>query len=153
MEGVIHPKHRQHLQCCASSYPWREFHCSRNSTEIFLSKILMYLHENNRSLVILNLAEYETLNRENKEISNFPSDKCVNSCPLATGKTRLIEKSNNFIENQTHDLPACSIVPQPTTLPRASSNINAPELSNLYAPLNKQVIHYLHTRHRRKWPL
>jgi hypothetical protein len=34
---------------------------------------------------------------------------------------RLIEKSNDLIGNQTRDLPACSIVPQLTTLPRASS--------------------------------
>jgi hypothetical protein len=30
-----------------------------------------------------------------------------------------IEKSNDFIENRTRDLPACSIVPQPNMLPRA----------------------------------
>jgi hypothetical protein len=33
------------------------------------------------------------------------------------------EKSNDLIGNQTHDLPACSIVPQPTTLPRAQRNV------------------------------
>jgi hypothetical protein len=32
---------------------------------------------------------------------------------------RSIEKSNELIGNRTRDLPACSIVPQPTTLPRA----------------------------------
>jgi hypothetical protein len=31
-----------------------------------------------------------------------------------------IEKSNNLIGNGTRDLPACSIVPQPSTLPRLS---------------------------------
>jgi hypothetical protein len=30
-----------------------------------------------------------------------------------------LKKSNDFIVNRTRDLPACSIVPQPTTLPRA----------------------------------
>jgi hypothetical protein len=30
-----------------------------------------------------------------------------------------IEKCSDLIGNRTHDLPACSIVPQPTTLPRA----------------------------------
>jgi hypothetical protein len=30
-----------------------------------------------------------------------------------------LKKSNDLISNGTHDLPACSIVPQPTTLPRA----------------------------------
>jgi hypothetical protein len=29
-----------------------------------------------------------------------------------------IEKSNNLIRNRTHDLSACSLVPQATTLPR-----------------------------------
>jgi hypothetical protein len=37
----------------------------------------------------------------------------------AAGRIRLIEKSNYLIGNRTRDLPACSIVPQPTTLPRA----------------------------------
>jgi hypothetical protein len=31
---------------------------------------------------------------------------------------RSIEKSNDLIGNRPRDLPACSIVPQPTTLPR-----------------------------------
>jgi hypothetical protein len=30
-----------------------------------------------------------------------------------------MEKSSDLIENQTRDLLACSIVPQPSTLPRA----------------------------------
>jgi hypothetical protein len=37
----------------------------------------------------------------------------------AAGRIRSIEKSNDPIGNKTRDLPACSIVPQPTTLPRA----------------------------------
>jgi hypothetical protein len=32
---------------------------------------------------------------------------------------RSIEKSNDLIGNRTRHLPACSIVPQPTTLPHA----------------------------------
>jgi hypothetical protein len=36
----------------------------------------------------------------------------------AAGRIRSIEKSND-IGNRTRDLPACSIVPQPTMLPRA----------------------------------
>jgi hypothetical protein len=31
------------------------------------------------------------------------------------------EKSNDLIGNRTYDLPTCSIVPEPTTLPRAPS--------------------------------
>jgi hypothetical protein len=37
----------------------------------------------------------------------------------AAGRIRSIKKSNYLIENRTSYLPACSIVPQPTTLPRA----------------------------------
>jgi hypothetical protein len=37
----------------------------------------------------------------------------------AAGRIRSIEKSNDFIRNRTRDLPACGIVPQPTTLSRA----------------------------------
>jgi hypothetical protein len=36
----------------------------------------------------------------------------------AAGRIRLIESSND-IGNRTRDLTVCSIVPQPTTLPRA----------------------------------
>jgi hypothetical protein len=35
------------------------------------------------------------------------------------GLGQLKKKSNNLIGNRNHDLPACSIVPRPTTLPRA----------------------------------
>jgi hypothetical protein len=38
---------------------------------------------------------------------------------IAAGRIRSIEKSNDIIGNQTRDLPACSIVPQPTALPLA----------------------------------
>jgi hypothetical protein len=37
------------------------------------------------------------------------------------GLGQLKKKSNELIGNWTRDLPACSIVPQPTTLPRAPS--------------------------------
>jgi hypothetical protein len=40
----------------------------------------------------------------------------------AAGRVRSIEKSND-IENRTRDVPACSIVPQPTTLPRAPEDL------------------------------
>jgi hypothetical protein len=35
------------------------------------------------------------------------------------GRIRSIEKSNDLIGNRTRNLPACSRVPQPTTLPHA----------------------------------
>jgi hypothetical protein len=41
----------------------------------------------------------------------------------AAGRVRSIEKSNILIGNRIRDLPACSIVPQPTTLPRAPYKI------------------------------
>jgi hypothetical protein len=37
----------------------------------------------------------------------------------AAERIRSVEKFNDFIGNRSRDLPACSIVPQPTTLPRA----------------------------------
>jgi hypothetical protein len=37
----------------------------------------------------------------------------------ATGRISTIEKSNDLKMNKAHDLPACSIVPQPTMLPHA----------------------------------
>jgi hypothetical protein len=39
----------------------------------------------------------------------------------AAGRITSIEKSNDLTGNRTRDLPACRIVPQPTTLPRAHS--------------------------------
>jgi hypothetical protein len=44
----------------------------------------------------------------------------LSSGPNAAGGIRQIEKSNGFIGNRTRDLPARSIVPQPTGIPRAS---------------------------------
>jgi hypothetical protein len=46
----------------------------------------------------------------------------------AAGRMKPIEKSNNLIGNRNRDLPACSVVPQPTTLPRA--------------PLQNRLIYY-----------
>jgi hypothetical protein len=37
----------------------------------------------------------------------------------AAGRIRSIEKSNDFIGNRARELPVCSMVPQPTTLPRS----------------------------------
>jgi hypothetical protein len=37
------------------------------------------------------------------------------------GRMRSIEKYNGLVGNRTRDLPACSVVPQPTTLPHAST--------------------------------
>jgi hypothetical protein len=42
-----------------------------------------------------------------------------NQCHSAAGRIRSIEKCSDLIENRTRGLPACSIVPQPTTLQRA----------------------------------
>jgi hypothetical protein len=47
----------------------------------------------------------------------------------AAGKIRPIEKSSDIIGTRTRDLPACSIVPQPTTLPRAPIYINSLHMS------------------------
>jgi hypothetical protein len=45
----------------------------------------------------------------------------------AAGRMRSIEKSSDLIGNRTRDLLACSIVPQPTTLPRACEWITVPK--------------------------
>jgi hypothetical protein len=42
---------------------------------------------------------------------------------IAAGKIKSIEKSNDLIGYRNRDLPACSTVPQPTTLPRAPGKI------------------------------
>jgi hypothetical protein len=51
----------------------------------------------------------------------------------AVGRIRSIEKSNDLVGNRTRDLPTCSIVPQPTTPPRAHCII-------LYIHKNKRVL-------------
>jgi hypothetical protein len=40
------------------------------------------------------------------------------------GRTWSIEKSNDLIGNQTRDILACSVVPRPTTLPRAPFTVS-----------------------------
>jgi hypothetical protein len=42
----------------------------------------------------------------------------------AAGKIRSTEKSDDLIGNRTRDLPAFSIIPQPTTLTRAPPPLN-----------------------------
>jgi hypothetical protein len=65
--------------------------------------------------------------------------------PYAAGRIRSIEKkSNNLIGNRTRDLPACSIVPQPTTLPRAPGVLVINSL--IYSPSNSR-----HVEHRAGW--
>jgi hypothetical protein len=49
-----------------------------------------------------------------------------------------LKKSNNLIGNRTRNLPACSTVPQPSTLPRApthSDNTNIDFLNIIYRPV------------------
>jgi hypothetical protein len=53
----------------------------------------------------------------------------------AAGRIRLIEKSNDLIGIRTRNLPAGSIVSQPTTLPRASS-----PLLFVYHSYDKQIL-------------
>jgi hypothetical protein len=47
----------------------------------------------------------------------------------AAGRIRSIEKSNDLIRIRSRDLPACSIVLQPTTLPHAPYNQNKETLN------------------------
>ena len=41
---------------------------------------------------------------------------------IVAGRIMSKKYSNNTVENQTHDLPACSSVPQPTMPPSATTN-------------------------------
>jgi hypothetical protein len=41
-----------------------------------------------------------------------------------------LKKSNSFIETLTHNLPACSIAPQPPTLPHATDHSEKPYTPN-----------------------
>jgi hypothetical protein len=43
--------------------------------------------------------------------------------PSSAERIRKFEKFSNLIGIPTHDVPACSVVPQPTTLPRATKTM------------------------------
>jgi hypothetical protein len=58
------------------------------------------------------------LSLKRRPLFNFQQDSWY-SFLLEAGRIRSIEKSNDLIGNRTRDLPACSIVPQSITLPRA----------------------------------
>jgi hypothetical protein len=51
----------------------------------------------------------------------------------AAGRIRSIEKSSDLIKNRIRDLPACSVVPQPTTLPSASFSVCCEMLNYILA--------------------
>jgi hypothetical protein len=48
----------------------------------------------------------------------------------AAGWIRSTEKSNDLIGNRTRDLPACSIVPQPTTVLRTWNDVDVDNRDN-----------------------
>jgi hypothetical protein len=50
----------------------------------------------------------------------------------AAGRIRSIGKSSDHIVNRIHDLSACSLVPQPTTLPRGCVPLYKPDRSSCY---------------------
>jgi hypothetical protein len=52
----------------------------------------------------------------------------------AAGRIRLIKKSNDLFGNRTRDLLACSIVPQPSTLPRTTVHGTVLRLKCFYTP-------------------
>jgi hypothetical protein len=65
---------------------------------------------------------------DTKDIRKIPNTHKISKNNLNMNYTNTdthnsIEKSSDFIGNRTHDLPACSIIPQPTTLPRAHNKI------------------------------
>jgi hypothetical protein len=54
----------------------------------------------------------------------------------AAGRIKSIEKSSDLIGNGTRDLPACSVMGQPTTLPRVPESIIPLNLLNWSLKLN-----------------
>jgi hypothetical protein len=54
------------------------------------------------------------------------------------GSFRSFEDSKDLIGNRTHDLPACNLVPQPTTLPRAPKYI----IYEIQSQIDEYNIHY-----------
>jgi hypothetical protein len=48
-----------------------------------------------------------------------------------------LKKSNDLIRNRTRDFPACSIVPQPTTLPRSPHTKSRPDFTPLPTAVEK----------------
>jgi hypothetical protein len=55
---------------------------------------------------------------------SFPLEAESTPRHSAAGRIRWSEKSHDFIGIRTRDLPACSVVPQRTTLPRALNHIH-----------------------------
>jgi hypothetical protein len=49
------------------------------------------------------------------------------------GRIRSIEESSDLIGNRTHELPACSIVPEPTTLPHAPTVLSVEDPFTLHS--------------------
>jgi hypothetical protein len=58
----------------------------------------------------------------------------------ATGRIRSIEKSSDLTGIRTHDHSACSIVPQPTMLPRAPQNLG----KQLYTIRSYKYLNLIH---------
>jgi hypothetical protein len=51
-----------------------------------------------------------------------------------------MEKSNDLIGNRTRDLPACSIIPQQTTLPLVPTGVSIDTISADITVINEPVI-------------
>ena len=54
-----------------------------------------------------------------------------------------MKNSSDNIGNRTRDLPACSVVPQPTTLPRALTHIRV-QIIYIYIYLFIYLFYYLY---------
>ena len=62
-----------------------------------------------------------------------------------------VKNSNDTIGNRTHDFPTCSVVPQPTALPRAPDEGDSKKkwfqptrYRNFYKPEFHKTNHHLH---------
>jgi hypothetical protein len=74
--------------------------------------------DHHRRLVNPYLLSFTLIGPSHSRLCNF---LCRHQGHSTAGSITSIEKSNDLIGNQTRDLPDCSTVPQPTTLPRAPS--------------------------------
>jgi hypothetical protein len=57
-----------------------------------------------------------------------------------TGSIRSIEKCNYLVRYRTRDLPACSMVPRPTTLPRGPVNSHAKHIKTNCGKMERCVM-------------
>jgi hypothetical protein len=76
------------------------------------------MYRGNVDLESLQLPSRAQILKNKQEIPSLPVEEAMEYFTY-TPRIKSIEEFSNLIGNRTRHLPACSIVPQPTTLPRA----------------------------------